>query len=269
MGQAVAKLSRTQFKSNTLAEMKDERVATALGTLQDVAARREQAQAARSLHEPEAAGALRAEAPRRVRRRAAARAGWSGAGAGQRPHNACPPAPPGGRSRGAAEAQTGAPEPEPAWPGLWQRLAWAISGRGPLPGPRRLTHPSASPGNDEMAPAVEAWLQGLEMVRTRFLALLATAGIYPIQAEGQPFDPRLHLAMATESAADCADGTVVAVLRKGYRQRDRVLRYAEVAVNHAAGPAIDTPRAASLATRRPAQRQDYLQQDNTSEGGEI
>ena len=87
-----------------------------------------------------------------------------------------------------------------------------------------------------MAPEVEAWLQGLEMVRTRFLALLATADIYPIEAEGQPFDPRLHLAMATESRADVPDGTVVAVLRKGYRQRDRVLRYAEVAVNHVAGP---------------------------------
>ena len=79
------------------------------------------------------------------------------------------------------------------------------------------------------------------MVRTRFLALLATADIYPIQAEGQPFDPRLHLAMATESRAGVPDGTVVAVLRKGYRQRGRVLRYAEVAVNHAAGPETDSP----------------------------
>ena len=120
-----------------------------------------------------------------------------------------------------------------------------------------------------MAGEVEAWLQGLEMVRTRFLALLATAGIYPMEAEGQPFDPRLDLAMATESRSDAPDGTVVAVLRKGYRQRDRVLRYAEVAVNHVAGPAIAASTGAEPGDADAAQRQDYLQQDNTSEGGEI
>ena len=59
----------------------------------------------------------------------------------------------------------------------------------------------------------------MELVRTRFLGLLATADIYPIEAEGQPFDPRLHLAMETESRAELPDGTVVDVLRKGYRQR--------------------------------------------------
>ena len=48
LAQTVAKLSRTQFKSNTLAEMKDQHVATALGVLQDVAVRREQAPEART-----------------------------------------------------------------------------------------------------------------------------------------------------------------------------------------------------------------------------
>jgi hypothetical protein len=120
-----------------------------------------------------------------------------------------------------------------------------------------------------MAGEVEAWLQGLEMVRTRFLALLATAGIYPMEAEGQPFDPRLHLAMATESRSDAPDGTVVAVLRKGYRQRDRVLRYAEVAVNHVAGAALAVPVGSSAGGAESAAPEDRLRLDNPSEGGEM
>ena len=62
LAQTVAKLSRTQFKSNTLAEMKDQHVATALGTLQDVAARREQLQEARTSVEQERMASLRVEA---------------------------------------------------------------------------------------------------------------------------------------------------------------------------------------------------------------
>jgi molecular chaperone GrpE len=120
-----------------------------------------------------------------------------------------------------------------------------------------------------MTDAFEAWLQGLEMVRTRFLGLLATADIHPVQAEGQPFDPRLHLAMATESRAGVPDGTVVAVLRKGYRQRGRVLRYSEVAVNHAAAAKTDTATDDTSGDVHPAQREDHLQQDATSEGNEL
>ena len=62
LAQTVAKLSRTQFKSNTLAEMKDQHVATALGTLQDVAARREQVPEARTSVEQERMASLRVEA---------------------------------------------------------------------------------------------------------------------------------------------------------------------------------------------------------------
>ena len=62
LGQTVAKLNRTQFKSNALAEMKDEHVATALGTLQDVATRRGQVQEERTSLEQERVVALRVEA---------------------------------------------------------------------------------------------------------------------------------------------------------------------------------------------------------------
>jgi molecular chaperone GrpE (heat shock protein) len=278
LGQTVAKLNRTQFKSNALAEMKDQQVATALDTLQDVAARREQVQESRALHEQERATALRAEA--RGEFAADLLPALDGLELALDSGRAMLARRRGQEAETArlAQGQSAPPKPGPARPGFWQRLAWAIRGRGLPPGsmPESAGHamvpsapPPTPPQRDEMAAALEAWLQGLEMVRTRFLALLATADIYPIQAEGQPFDPRLHLAMATESRSGAPDGTVVAVLRKGYRQRGRVLRYAEVAVNHAASPEIGASTAGAPGDMGAAQREDHLQRDNPSQGSEI
>ena len=67
-------------------------------------------------------------------------------------------------------------------------------------------------------------------MRDRFAALLAQEQIQPLPALGQPFDPRLHLAIEAETRSDAPPNTVVRVLRQGYRQRQRVLRYAEVVV---------------------------------------
>ena len=118
-----------------------------------------------------------------------------------------------------------------------------------------------------MTDAMVAWLQGLELVRTRFLGLLATADIYPIEAAGRLFDPRLHLALETASRADLPDGAVVNVLRKGYRQRERVLRYAEVTVNRVAGAKAEaeapTGSTASSASEMPGE--DGQLQDMISE----
>jgi molecular chaperone GrpE len=269
LGQTVAKLNRTQFKSNALAEMKDQHVTTALGTLQEVAARREQVQEARTQQEHERVAALRIEALGEFAadllptldglemaldsgRALLARRRNQEAEAMQR-----------------AQVYSVSSAPPPIAPGFWQRLAWALWGRG-LPLRSSATRAAPPPAvRDEMTDAVEAWLQGLEMVRTRFLGLLATADIQPVQAEGQPFDPRLHLAMATESRAGVPDGTVIAVLRKGYRQRGRVLRYAEVAVNQTASaqmaPATDDTIDDIRRGRDPAQQEDHLQQDATPE----
>jgi molecular chaperone GrpE len=274
LAQALAKSNRTQFKSNTLAEMKDGQVTTALAALQEIAARRASAQEAGAAQEQERAAVLRDEARGEFaadflpaldgvemalasgralldRRRAAAAA-----------------------VAAAAEAEAARPrEPlnAPPPPTLWQRLAWALWGRGLPPGlvaPDGLNRPPApSPApapRDEVVAGLEAWLQGLEMVRTRFLALLATADIVPIRAEGQPFDPRLHLAMTIEAHADAPNGAVVAVLRKGYQQRGRVLRYAEVAVNRVPEVAPD-----DLAeSPRPELQEEHLQVNPISESEE-
>jgi molecular chaperone GrpE (heat shock protein) len=274
LGQTVVKLNRAQFKSNALAEMKDQQVATALGTLRDVATRREQVQEDRTLHEQERAAALRAEA--RGEFAADLLPALDGLELALDSGRATLARRRGQEAEAArlAQAQSASAEPEPARPGFWQRLAWALWGRGLPPGSiAPSAPPPTSPQWDEMTAAVEAWLQGLEMVRTRFLALLATADIYPIQAAGQPFDPRLHLALGTESRRGTPDGTVVAVLRKGYRQRGRVLRYAEVAVNHAASLGTGTSTGGAPGDTTPAQpparQEDHLQWEDRSEGSEI
>ncbi len=251
--QALTRLNRTQFKANTLAEMKDQHVTSALATLQEVAARRDQLQEARVSQEQMRVTALRHEG----RGEFAAdllpvldgleMALESGRALLERQ-----------RSQQATAAQ--ARQTSSAPPTFWQRLAWALWGRGLPPG---AAMPAPPPAADLIAGGVEAWLQGLEMVRTRCLALLATADIQPIQAEGQPFDPRLHLALATAERADVRDGVVVSVLRRGYRQRDRVLRYAEVVVNRAPQAVAPVDAAAGSAPAEPMG--DYLRQSIASE----
>jgi molecular chaperone GrpE len=83
--------------------------------------------------------------------------------------------------------------------------------------------------------ALDSWLVGLTFVRQRLLDVLAAEGVRPMDAEGQPFDPRLHVALEVVPAGDeLPPGTVAAELRRGYLVGDRVLRHAEVAVS---GPA--------------------------------
>ena len=72
------------------------------------------------------------------------------------------------------------------------------------------------------------WLQGLTLIERKFAGVLERAGVTPIEALGQPFDPSLHEAVDTVpgSAAD----TVVDVYQTGYRLGQTLLRPAMVKV---------------------------------------
>lgn len=76
--------------------------------------------------------------------------------------------------------------------------------------------------------AEEPWVEGIEALARRLDARLAAAGLTPVGAEGEPFDPRLH--EAVERLAHGAEGTIIAVRRIGYRSGDRLVRPALVAV---------------------------------------
>jgi molecular chaperone GrpE len=76
-----------------------------------------------------------------------------------------------------------------------------------------------------------ALLKGVGMVRELLLAKLAGYGVTPIPAQDQPFDPRLHEAVAVVPVADPGkDEHVMSVVRNGYRVGDDVLRPAGVVV---------------------------------------
>jgi molecular chaperone GrpE len=80
-----------------------------------------------------------------------------------------------------------------------------------------------------------SWLKGVHLVRERLLALIKQEGVTPIPTVGHPFDPYLHIAVATTQEANngTAPGTIVAEERRGYRNADDVLRFADVVVYRA------------------------------------
>jgi molecular chaperone GrpE len=80
----------------------------------------------------------------------------------------------------------------------------------------------ASAGDED-----SALVQGVELTRRNFVAVLERHGVSEIPALGETFDPNLHEAVMQ---APGAENTVVNVVKKGYRLHDRVLRPAMVAV---------------------------------------
>ena len=80
------------------------------------------------------------------------------------------------------------------------------------------------------AGAEAAWTQGIELVAQRMRDVLGRAGVVILDPLGKPFDPREHEAMLELESPGAAPGTVTAVIRKGYRRGDRILRAARVAV---------------------------------------
>lgn len=74
---------------------------------------------------------------------------------------------------------------------------------------------------------------GVELVLKGLVAALKRQGVERIDAEGKPFDPAEHEAVTMVETDEVAPGTVMAVLRAGYRMQDRLLRAAMVSVSRA------------------------------------
>jgi hypothetical protein len=232
LADSVKKLTRTQFKANTLAESKEQQIESALNTLREIATHRTPAQA----QPPAQNGQQLATARREARAEFAAEllpaldsvelAYTNGLQLLEWQQS----------NLALALTQVATPPAQPLAPApsFWQRVL------GGTPPP--ITTVVVQSGPDPQAvqaafatvkDAFTAWLRGLELVSDRFAALLAKEEIQSIEALQHPFDPRLHVAVETEERSDVESNTVVRVLRKGYRQQQRVLRYAEVVVARA------------------------------------
>ena len=73
------------------------------------------------------------------------------------------------------------------------------------------------------------WVDGIRLIHRKFQAVLDMAGIEEIPADGQTFDPSIHEAV---SQGPGEENKVIAVVQKGYKLGDRVIRPAMVVVGN-------------------------------------
>lgn len=86
---------------------------------------------------------------------------------------------------------------------------------------------------EPQTPAEDKILDGMKSTRNQLLELLKAEGLEPIPAEGVPFDPALHEAVAGPTGDGEGDLAVAAELRRGYTLGGMVIRAALVTVEHA------------------------------------
>lgn len=96
---------------------------------------------------------------------------------------------------------------------------------------------------------VEDFRKGVEMIAKQMSDVLQKIGVTEVDADGT-FDPTVHEAVMREETSDVPSHTILAVLQKGYRLNDRLLRPALVKV------AVGGPEPARAAAAENAESQD-------------
>lgn len=76
--------------------------------------------------------------------------------------------------------------------------------------------------------AETSWVQGVSFIEKKLAAMFEREGVVAIEAEGLPFDPSKHEAVATVDGS--SQNIVVEVYQTGYTQGEQVLRPAMVKV---------------------------------------
>ena len=72
---------------------------------------------------------------------------------------------------------------------------------------------------------------GVKLILNEFLRVLEKAGVKPVEAIGQKFDPNFHEAFFQEEHEDVEPETVVSELQRGYLLNDRLIRPSRVGVS--------------------------------------
>jgi len=101
------------------------------------------------------------------------------------------------------------------------------------------------------------------LIERQLQAILEHRGVAPIDADGKPFNPTLHEAIAEKETSEVAPDTVTTVLQKGYTMHGRVIRPALVEL--ARRPATPPPEPA---TQSPTQA-ETVAPASTSDDPEI
>lgn len=83
----------------------------------------------------------------------------------------------------------------------------------------------------EQTHKLEDFLEGVELIFSKFLDVLQKKGIKEIEAvEGQPFNPEMHEAVTQIETNHVEEGAIVQVFQKGYYLHDRIIRAPKVGV---------------------------------------
>ena len=83
----------------------------------------------------------------------------------------------------------------------------------------------------EVAESDEGFKKGVEMTYHQLIAALKNEGVEEIDCLNRPFDANLAQAIMQEKKEDAESGTVIEILQKGYKLKDRILRPAMVKVS--------------------------------------
>lgn len=81
---------------------------------------------------------------------------------------------------------------------------------------------------------------GVDMVYKELRRVLEEEGLKEIEAQNEPFDPRVHEAFEAHEDESVSQPTVASVMRRGYLLGDRVLRPAMVSVARPAEASADS-----------------------------
>ncbi|MFH1046864.1 MAG: nucleotide exchange factor GrpE [Patescibacteria group bacterium] len=76
----------------------------------------------------------------------------------------------------------------------------------------------------------EQWVNGIRLIREQFQKVFEAAGVQPLGATGEDFDPVKHEALMREKCDGVDSDTVVEIIEPGYKLHDKVLRPAKVIV---------------------------------------
>ena len=75
------------------------------------------------------------------------------------------------------------------------------------------------------------FLNGVELISKQLNDVLEGLGVQPVPSVGEPFDPHVHEAIATEKTKDYEPDTVMQEIVRGYRLGEKLLRPAMVKVS--------------------------------------
>ena len=87
----------------------------------------------------------------------------------------------------------------------------------------------------------ESILEGMRSIANSVENALTNAGVEPITAVGETFDPELHEAVDTADGDPEMDGIVISEYSRGFRMGDRLIRPARVTVGRASNQARTAP----------------------------